>query len=133
MTLLRQLPPSQEADLLARLKGEARGLRAPLARPLGFAERDQGVALRLDCPALAALRDRLAEAWWTLLAAPDRGPAWLHATIANGLDPRAVRAMAARLAAGALPAPFAIVALELWRWRPAGPLDLAGRVALRPA
>jgi hypothetical protein len=117
---------------LARTKAEARGQSAPAARPLGFTERDAGVALRIDCPALADLRERLAEAWATLLIAPDRGPAWLHVTITHGLNPREVRALTGRLAAGPLPPPFALTALELWRWRPAGPLDLAGRVALRP-
>jgi hypothetical protein len=131
ITLFRQLPPSQEADLLARVRAEARGLRAPVLAPLGFAERDAGVALRLDSPELAALRDRLAAAWWTLLGAAERGPAWLHATIANGLAPRDVRALAARLHGAPRPAPFACSALELWRWRPAGALDRAGRVALR--
>ncbi len=132
VTLLRQLPPSQEAELFGRLKAEARGLGAPIAQPLGWSERDAGVALRLACAALDGLHARLAEAWAALLAAPDRGPAWLHVTIANGLAPRAVRALARQLAAAPLPGPFRLSALELWRWQPAGPLKLAARVALRP-
>lgn len=133
VTLFRQLPPSQEADMLARLRMEARGLRAPAAQPLGWSERDAGIALRLACPPLEALHARLAEAWAALLGAADRGTPWLHVTIAHGLSPRDVRGLARRLAGEPLPPRFALVALELWRWRPAGPLDLAGRVALRPA
>jgi hypothetical protein len=132
VTLLRQLPPSQEAELVGRLKAEARGLRAPVAQPLGVSERDAGVALRLACAALAGLHARLADAWAPLLAAPDRGPAWLHVTIAHGLEARAVRALARQLGAAPLPGPFGLVALELWRWRPTGPLERAARVALRP-
>lgn len=133
VTLFRQLPPSQEADLLARLRLEARDLRAAQAQPLGWSERDAGIALRLSCPALEALHARLAEAWAPLLGAADRGPPWLHVTIAHGLDPRAVRGLARRLANEPLPPRLALVALELWRWRPAGALDPAGRVALRAA
>ena len=133
VTLVRQLPTSQAADLLARVRAEARGLPAPLARPLGFSERDAGVALRLDCPALAALHARLTEAWAALLAAPDRGPAWLHLTVADGLEPRAVRRLVTHLEDSRPIAPFRLDALELWRWCPQGPHQRAGRVALRPA
>jgi hypothetical protein len=133
VTLFRQLPPSQEADLLARLRMEARDLRAAQAQPMGWSERNAGIALRLACPALDALHARLAGAWAPLMGAADRGTPWLHVTIAHGLDPRAVRALARRLAGEPPPPRLALVALELWRWRPAGPLELAGRVALRPA
>jgi hypothetical protein len=114
LTLFRQMPPSAEGELAARL---ARAAAAPLpaATIAGIMDLGEGTALRVESPALEAIRDDLAEALHGLLTPQDR--IWRpHVTIQNKVGPKAARALRQQLRATFLPRPLAIRALALWRY-----------------
>jgi 2'-5' RNA ligase len=114
LTLLRQLPPSLEAELATRL---ARAAAAPPPRALvaGIMDLGEGTALRIESADLEAIRAELADAFHGALTAQDRS--WSpHITIQNKVTPRVARALQRQLRATFEPRPLAIRALAAWRY-----------------
>lgn len=129
LTMFRHLPPSVEAELKQRLAEEARG-PGPAARVAGLIGLDQGVAYRIDSPALEAIRARLADAFASLLTPQDAAPWQPHITAQNKVTPQAAQALLADLRTGFSPRPLGISGLAAW-WYRDGAWELATRHAFR--
>ncbi len=98
LTLFRQLPPSAEAELSARL---ARAVAAapPRAALAGILDLGEGTAFRIESAALEAIRAGLAEALHGLLIPQDQAPWRPHVTIQNKVAPKAAKALQRQLRA----------------------------------
>ena len=123
LTLFRQLPPSLEAELSARLAAAA-AAPPPPATITGIMDLGEGTAFRIDSRALEAIRGALAEAFHGLLMPHDQAPWQAHITIQNKVAPRDARALQARLGASFEPRPLHLRALASWRYRD-GPWEKA--------
>ncbi|WP_336964141.1 2'-5' RNA ligase family protein [Sphingobium aquiterrae] len=115
LTLFHHLPPSVEAELLRRLAALCASPPPP-ARLAGFIDLDGGVALRIESPALMAMRDELASAFAGMLTPQDRATPRLHVTIQNKVPPVRARTLQAALEKGFRPRPFMIAGLAAWRY-----------------
>jgi 2'-5' RNA ligase superfamily len=113
LTLFRQLPPSAEAELSARLSA-ATAAPPPRARLAGIMDLGDGTALRVESEALVEIRDQLAEALHGLLTPQDAGPWRPHVTIQNKVDPREARRLQQALRATFEVRPLAIRGLACW-------------------
>ncbi len=130
LTLFHALPGRARPEVAQRLSVMA-AENAPLpARLAGWKSLGTGVAMRVDCPPLDALREDLAEALWLLLGAQDRAGVQLHVTVQNKVTAAAARATLAALENGHAALPASIVAFRLWRYL-GGPWEAAGRWPLR--
>lgn len=116
VTLFHALPPSAEAEL-RRLLATLAGGPPPRAEIPGLINLGRGVAYRVASPALAALRDRIAERFHGSLTAQDAGGWRAHVTIQNKVEPSEARALLASKEQGFRPRPLAIRSLELHRYR----------------
>ena len=115
LTLFRHLPPGIEAELAHRLKA-ATNAHPPAATITGIIDLGGGTALRVDSPALAAIRDELAEAFHGLLTPQDMAPWRPQITIQNKVAPREARNLQKQLRATFEPRVLAIRALASWRY-----------------
>lgn len=116
LSLFRQLPPSAEAEVRARL-ARLGGERGPIAaRPLGFALREGGVVLEVQSAGLLDLRDMLADDLHGLLGHADRVLPRLSVTLQNKVTLAVARASLAVLAGERLPGEVQVERLLLWRY-----------------
>jgi hypothetical protein len=129
VTLFHHLPPSLLDEVKARLKRLC-AQPAPDARLSGVLSLGRGVAFRIECPALLAMRAELAEAFTGLLTPQDQAPPRLHLTVQNKVAPAEAKALLADLAAGFRPRPLAIAGLAAWHYRD-GPWELACEAKFR--
>jgi hypothetical protein len=122
--LFHHLPPGVEAELARRLKAAAKAPppRADITRLLDLGG---GTALRVESPALAAIREGLADAFHGLLTPQDRAPWRPHVTIQNKVANREARALQQTLQASFAPRPLAIRGLAAWRYL-GGPWEAVG-------
>jgi 2'-5' RNA ligase len=116
LTLLRQLPPSAEAELATRL-ARATAAPPPRATVTGIMDLDDGTALRVESETLEALREELVDAFVGLLTPQDLATWNPHVTIQNKVSRREARALQAQLRAAFRPRPLAIKGLAAWRYR----------------
>ncbi|WP_129792826.1 2'-5' RNA ligase family protein [Sphingosinicella sp. CPCC 101087] len=116
LTLFRQLPPSLEGELSARL-GRATAAAPPKAAVVDIMDMGEGTALRVDSPALEAIRDDLAEAFHGLLTPQDQTGWRPHVTIQNKVERSEAQRLQKALRARFEPRPLAIRALASWRYR----------------
>ena len=72
LTMFHHLAPALETELKRRLAQETRGIAPPPARLAGLVSLGQGVAFRIESPGLADIRDRLADAFATMLMPQDK-------------------------------------------------------------
>jgi hypothetical protein len=131
LTLFHHLPPSAEAELLRRLAALCVGPQPP-ARLIGLLDLGGGIALRIESPALMAMREELAEAFAGMLTPQDQATPRLHVTIQNKVTAAETRALKARLEGEIRPRPFAITGLAAWRyaggpWTPIRAMTFRGR------
>ncbi|WP_181784615.1 2'-5' RNA ligase family protein [Pseudonocardia pini] len=130
VTLFHALPAEHEAAVAAALAAatERPGPEAVVGVPrlLG-----RGVALRVESPALLALRADLAHRWDPWLTRQDRGKRELHVTVQNKVDPEQARALYADLATRPVDHTH-VTALALWRYR-GGPWEPVRRYPFGPA
>lgn len=129
LTLFHHLPPSVGPELARRLGEAARG-PAPAATAAAPISLGRGVAIRIETPALAAIRRDLADAFAGLLTPQDASGWRAHVTIQNKVAPEAARALLHELAAGFRPRPVAIAGLAVWRYR-GGPWEAVSRHMFR--
>lgn len=115
LTLFRQLPPSLEAELSARL-GRAAARPRPKAWIAGIIDLGEGTALRVESEELSAIRDALAESLHGLLTPQDQSPWRPHVTVQNKVAPGEARALQRHLGLAMLPRPLAIRGLAAWRY-----------------
>jgi hypothetical protein len=127
VTLFHALPGEEEAAIRAALAAECAALPPSRVRVGPPRSLGRGVALEVGAPAIATLRDRLAERWRCWLTAQDRQRWRPHATVQNKVSPEQARALFVTLSA-VLPVREARAeSLLLWRYR-GGPWKALERI-----
>lgn len=126
LTLFHHLPPSVEAEVKHRLSQETRGVRQPRAMLAGLIDLGRGVALRVDCPDIEAIRESLRDAFAPLLTPQDAGGWRPHVTIQNKVEPAVARALKADLQAQFQPRPLTIAGIGCFYYR-GGPWEPISR------
>lgn len=126
LTMFHHLAPSLERELKQRLTAETRGITAPDARIAGVMSLGRGVAFRIDCAALEDIRDRIADAFESLLTPQDRAGWRPHVTVQNKVEPAAAKALQAELEVDFRPRPVRIAGLASW-WYRGGPWEPLSR------
>lgn len=121
ITLFHHLPPSVAGELKDELKEETRA-KAPAARLSGLRHLGRGVAYDVDSPALADIRDRLADHFAGLLMPQDQASWRPHITVQNKAEPKTAKALLTELQASFTPRPLQIVGLASW-WYRGGPWE----------
>ncbi len=124
VTLFHQLPPSALDELDQLLRRIAADTPPPPAMLGAVYSLGQGVAFHIDSPDLLAIRARIADRFWGMLTAQDRGTPRLHITVQNKVTAAAARTLLARLAADFRPRPLAITGLAAHHYR-GGPWEAA--------
>ena len=131
ISLFHQLPGSELAAVVERLRLTAREHPAPAAEATGLRSLGRGVAVKIRSEALAALHADLAAAWEPLLIPQDRHRFAAHVTIQNKATADVARTTLAELTATFTPWTFAVVAIDVWRYLD-GPWEHIHAAALRP-
>lgn len=121
LTLFHHLAPSLVDELRQRLREEARG-RAPVARIGGLISLGAGVAYRIESPGLEDIRNRLADAFTSMLVPQDSAGWRPHVTIQNKVTPAVSKALLGTLRAGFKARSVRIVGLASW-WYRGGPWE----------
>lgn len=121
LTLFHHLPPSIVHDLDGKLRDLTRGAR-PVARAVALMNLGRGVAIRIDSPDLAAIRNDLAMIYADCLIPQDRAGWRPHVTIQNKVAPDQARALQAALDADFQTRPVGIAGLAAW-WYRGGPWE----------
>lgn len=98
LTLFHHLPPTLLPELDGRLKVAMRAMSRPSATIGEPMLLGRGVALRVRCEPLVALRNDLAEAFAGLLVPQDSAGWRPHVTIQNKVDPGAAKRLHAQMA-----------------------------------
>ena len=129
ISLFHHLPPSMVDELRTLLANFAVSPK-PAAELVEVFFLGRGVALKLHCPGLLAIREQIAERFEHHLIPQDRSVPRLHITVQNKVDPAHARATLELLRAQISPRPLAIAALMLWSYR-GGPWDLVSRHPFR--
>lgn len=122
LTLFHHLPPSALEPLRHMLAAETRMTPQPAARVTRLLSLGRGVALGVDCPALAAIRTRLAEAMRGSLMPQDQAGWRPHITIQNKVTPSEARALLQQLSSDFAPRPIEIAGLAA-HWYRGGPWE----------
>lgn len=117
LTLFQHLPPSASEDLNNRLSAETRGVKAPEARLSKVMSLGTGVAFGVDCPELAAMRERMADAFMGLLMPVDQQPWNPHVTIQNKVTPAEADQVREELLWSFKPRRLEITGLAYWFYR----------------
>lgn len=115
LTLFRSLPPSAESEVRRSLS-RAAATAAPKARLSGVMDMDSGVALRVDSPGLAGIREELEHEFRGLLTAQDTGRWTPHVTIQNKAEPREAKKLLRQMRESFEPRALAIAGLQLVRY-----------------
>lgn len=129
LTMFYHLPPSLERELLEALKDSVRE-RVPHARLTGLINLGQGIAYRVESDALAAIRERLADRFASLLTPQDLAKWRPHITVQNKVAPQTARALMQKLEADFQPRPLAIAGLAA-HWYRGGPWELLASYSFR--
>jgi hypothetical protein len=117
ITLFHHLPPAHLGEIKSRLAAMAREHAPPPATLCDVMMLGRGVAYRVDCPALLAMRDALADGFTGLLTPQDQARPRLHITVQNKVEPAVAKALHAALLAEFHPRPFAITGLAAHYYR----------------
>jgi hypothetical protein len=116
LTLFHHLPPSIADELHRRLRAETAGVSPPPARITGLLDLGGGVAFRVQCDALDAVRARLAAAFTGLLTPQDAAGWRSHVTVQNKVARPLAIALKTELSALPLPRPLRLAGLASWRY-----------------
>lgn len=132
ITLFHHLPPSHRPEIKARLAGLAHEFPQPKAYLRDVMFLGRGVAYRVECPELLAMREELAADLHGLLTLQDQAKPRLHITVQNKVEPAVAKALFAELSAGFEPRPLEIsgLAAHYYRggpWEPIQSWTFSGR------
>ncbi len=125
LTLFHHLPPSALDPLKRLLAAEARMTPQPAARVVRLIPLGRGVALGVECPALVAIRARIADAMTGMLTPQDQAGWRPHVTIQNKASPSEARALLQQLRKDFVPRSIEIAGLAAW-WYRGGPWEPIG-------
>jgi 2'-5' RNA ligase superfamily len=117
ITLFHHLPPAHLPEIKSRLAAIARECSPPPAMLSEVTSLGRGVAYRIECPDLLAIRDALAEGFTGLLTPQDQARPRLHITVQNKVEPHVAKALLADLAASFQPRPLSITGLSAYYYR----------------
>lgn len=117
ITLFHHLPPGHLPEIKARLAALARECPPPRAMLSELMLLGQGVAYRVECPELLAMRNELAEGFTGLLTPQDQAHPRLHITVQNKVEPPVAKRLHAELSASFEPRPLAISGLSAFYYR----------------
>jgi 2'-5' RNA ligase superfamily len=117
ITLFHHLPPAHLGEIKARLAAMARESAPPSAMLSDVMMLGRGVAYRVECPELQAMRDALAEGFTGLLTPQDQARPRLHITVQNKVEPAVAKALHVKLFADFRPRPFSITGLSAFYYR----------------
>jgi hypothetical protein len=117
ITLFHHLPPTHWPEIKARLAAITRESSAPSAMLSEVMLLGRGVAYRVECLELLAMRNELAEAFTGLLTPQDQAQPRLHITVQNKVEPAVAKALHAELAADFQPRSLAITGLSAFYYR----------------
>ena len=113
VTLFHSFAPSLRAELPRELARCASEYEPPAARIDALMDLGGGTALAIRSTEMLAVRAELAERFFTMLTAQDRGGKRLHITVQNKAARAAAKALQAELASGFQPRDFAFTGLGL--------------------
>ncbi|MYZ48565.1 2'-5' RNA ligase family protein [Propylenella binzhouense] len=117
VTLFHQLPAGRAREVKAVVRQEAQAQRPFDLRVASVKSIGTGVALFLESPQLAALRESLAREFRSDLSDQDRSGFRPHVTIQNKVPPKEADRLQRELAAGFRPLAVKALGLHLWRYR----------------
>lgn len=117
ITLFHHLPPMYLSEIKTRIAALAREWASPPAYVSDVMTLGRGVAYRIDCPGLMAMRDELADGFTGLLTPQDQARPRLHITIQNKVEPPVAKALYAELAATFEPRPLRITGIAIHHYR----------------
>ncbi len=117
ITLFHHLPPTHLAEIKTQLAAIAREHAAPPATLSAVMLLGRGVAYRVECPVLLAVRDALADAFHGLLIPQDQARPRLHITVQNKVEPAVAKTLHAQLSADFSPRALAIIGLAAHYYR----------------
>ena len=117
LTLFHHLPPSALPEIKRLLRDETRMTMQPAVRTHRLLQLGRGVALGIQSTALAAIRERIAEAMAGRLTPQDGGGWRPHITIQNKVTPSEARALFAALQRDFKPRAIEIVGLGAHSYR----------------
>lgn len=132
LTLFHNLPGDQAAEVIATahdLARETPPFALRITKPFSLG---QGVALTVDCPALAAFRARFAADWQADLTPQDRQPFRPHVTIQNKVAHAEAAQLLQRLLDTWQPLMGRGEGLQVWRYL-AGPWALEADISFDPS
>ena len=132
VTLFHSFAPSLREELPRELARCAADYAPPPAQIDGLMDLGGGTALAVRSPAMLAIRTELAERFYTMLTAQDRGGKRLHITVQNKVERKTALALQAELGAGLEPRQFGFTGLGLHRylaphWEQVGVWKFRGR------
>ena len=130
ITLFHHLPPGHLPEIKSRLAALATDYSAPVADFQEVMFLGRGVAFRVECPGLTAMREELADAFKGLLIPQDQVPLKLHITIQNKAEPSIAKALYAELSSAFRPRKLSIVGFAAYYYR-GGPWEKIGSWTFR--
>ena len=116
VTLFHSFAPSLREELPRELARCAAAYASPPAQIDGLMDLGGGTALAVRSPAMLAVRDELAERFFAMLTAQDRGGKRLHITVQNKVARKAAQTLQAQLEADLTPRLFRFTGLGLHRY-----------------
>jgi 2'-5' RNA ligase len=130
VTLFHALAPSLRQEVLGYLPQVAGEHAPPVARIIGLMDLGRGTALRIESPAMSALREAIADHFHGTLTAQDSHVPRLHITVQNKVDRDAAKALQQALAAQSLERRFRFTGLGLHLYK-GGPWERVGQWPFR--
>ncbi|PLK25719.1 2'-5' RNA ligase family protein [Novosphingobium sp. TH158] len=130
VTLFHALAPSLREEVLGFLPRIAGLYAAPDASITGLMDLGKGTALRIESPAMVAIRDEIADHFHGTLTAQDSHPIRLHITVQNKVAREAAKALQQELAGQPLERHFRFTGLGLHLYK-GGPWEALGRWSFR--
>ena len=116
VTLFHSFAPSLREELPRELARCAAEYAPPAAQIDALMDLGGGTALALRSPAMLAIRGELAERFFAMLTAQDRGGKRLHITVQNKVERKAALALQVELGAELTARPFRFTGLGLHRY-----------------
>lgn len=116
LTLFHALPPDAGPELKLRFIQATRGVTPLAATASRLMDLGGGTAIRIDCPALARVRDDLAAAFHGSLTRQDANGFRPHVTIQNKVDRATAVSLQQELGAAFRPRPVTITGLSAWAY-----------------